>query len=190
VLVDELDRVLDGHDVLAALRVDLVDHRGERRGLTRAGGAGHEHQALRALGHLLDDRRKVQLAERPDLDGDDADGRGHRAALTVDVAPEAGETLDTEGEIELVLLLELLLLALVEHAVGEALGVLGRQLLELGERLELAVLADLGVGPRGDVQIGRPAVDHDRQEVVHRRGHSVLCLPGARSPATARACER
>ena len=30
VLVDELDRILDCQDVLVALRVDLVDHRGER----------------------------------------------------------------------------------------------------------------------------------------------------------------
>ena len=68
-----------------------------------------------------------------------------RAALAVDVAAEAGEPLDAEGQVELVLLLELLLLPLVQDAVGEALRVLGRQLLELGQRRQLAVQPDLRV---------------------------------------------
>jgi hypothetical protein len=38
VRVEELDRVLDGHDVLVARLVDLVDQRGERRRLARAVG--------------------------------------------------------------------------------------------------------------------------------------------------------
>ena len=50
VLVDVLDRILDGDDVLAALGVDLVDHRRQRRRLAAAGRAGDEHQAARPLG--------------------------------------------------------------------------------------------------------------------------------------------
>jgi hypothetical protein len=33
ILVHELDRVFDGDDVIAAVLVDVVDHRAERRGL-------------------------------------------------------------------------------------------------------------------------------------------------------------
>jgi hypothetical protein len=183
VLVHELDGVLDRHDVLTALGIDLVDHGRERGGLAGAGGARDEDEALRTLRHLLDDRRQIQLAERPDLDGDDADGGGHRSALPVHVAAEAGQPLDAEGEVELVLFLELLLLPLVEHAVGQPLSVLGRQLLELGEGLQLAVLPDLWVGSGGDVEVGSPPLDHDGQEVVHRRGHGVLYVsPRADSP--------
>ena len=40
VLVHELDRVLDGDDVLGARVIDLVDHRRERRRLAAAGRAG------------------------------------------------------------------------------------------------------------------------------------------------------
>src|SRR4030095_2009604 len=36
-LVDELDRVLDGEDVIVAFLVDLVDHRGKRRRLAGSG---------------------------------------------------------------------------------------------------------------------------------------------------------
>ena len=50
VLVDVLDRILDREDVLAALGVDLVDHRRQRRRLAAAGRAGDEHQAARPVG--------------------------------------------------------------------------------------------------------------------------------------------
>ena len=42
--VEDLDRVLDRHDVLVLRLVDVVDHRAERRRLARAGRAGDEHQ--------------------------------------------------------------------------------------------------------------------------------------------------
>ena len=47
VAVHELDRILDREDVVGAVAVDLVDHRGERRRLARAGRAGHEDEAAR-----------------------------------------------------------------------------------------------------------------------------------------------
>ena len=49
VRVQELDRVLDRHDVLVARLVDLVDHRRQRGGLARAGRAGDEHEAARLV---------------------------------------------------------------------------------------------------------------------------------------------
>ena len=59
-----LDRVLDRHDVRRARRVDVVDHRGERRGLAAAGGAGHEHEAALFLRDLLEHRRQAELVDR------------------------------------------------------------------------------------------------------------------------------
>jgi hypothetical protein len=82
---------------------------------------------------------QAQLVEPADLDGDDTDRGGDRAALPIDVAAEAGETLDAEGQIELVLFLELLLLPLVQDAVRQALRVLGHLHVELREGGQLAV---------------------------------------------------
>ncbi len=177
VLVDELDRVLDGDDVLGPLGVDLVNHRGERGRLAGAGGTGDQDEALGAIRHLLDDRGQAQLVEPADLDRDDADGGGDRAALTIHVAAETGEALDAEGQIELVFLLELLLLSLVQDAIRQALRVLGHLHLELGEGGQLAVQPNLRVRPGGDVQVGGPTLDHQRQQVVHRRGHWFLEPP-------------
>ena len=89
VLVHELDRVLDRDDVGAALGVDLVDHRGQRGRLAGAGRAGHEDEALRLLGELLDDRGKLEVVERADLVGNHADRGARRAPLPVDVAADA-----------------------------------------------------------------------------------------------------
>ena len=52
--VDELDRVLDRDDVLVAVAVDLVEHRGEGRRLAGAGRARDEDQAAVLLGELRD----------------------------------------------------------------------------------------------------------------------------------------
>ncbi len=47
VVVEELDRILNGEDVAAALGVDRIDHRCERGGLARAGWAADEDEAVR-----------------------------------------------------------------------------------------------------------------------------------------------
>ena len=61
--VHELDRVLDGEDVVVALGVDLVDHGRQRGGLARSGRARHQHQSARLVAHLAHDGRKSQLVE-------------------------------------------------------------------------------------------------------------------------------
>ena len=48
--VQELDRVLDRDDVLGHRRVDVVDHRRERRRLARAGRAGQQDDPALLLG--------------------------------------------------------------------------------------------------------------------------------------------
>jgi hypothetical protein len=43
-LEDELDRVLERQDMARFLRVAIIEHRGNRSRLARAGRADHEHQ--------------------------------------------------------------------------------------------------------------------------------------------------
>ena len=58
VAMQELDRIFDRDDVGAAVLVDVLDHRRERRRLARAGHAGDEHQAARLHRDLLEHRRQ------------------------------------------------------------------------------------------------------------------------------------
>ncbi len=73
VLVHELDRILDRDDVIAAVLVDVVDHRAERRRLAGSGRARHEHEALVEATQLQDVRRQAQIRRGQDLRRDDAE---------------------------------------------------------------------------------------------------------------------
>ena len=73
-LVDDLDRILDRQDVVAPRAVDVVDHRGERCRLARAGRARDEHETARLVREALDARRQAELVERRDDRRDDAEG--------------------------------------------------------------------------------------------------------------------
>ena len=62
-----LDGVLDGQDVVGAVLVDVVDHRGQRRGLAAARGAGDQDQAAGLVRQFLQNRRQAQLLHGGDL---------------------------------------------------------------------------------------------------------------------------
>ena len=62
VVVEVLDRVLDGQDVELAMLVDVVDDRGQCGGLARPGRPGHEHEAAGKAGEPFGDRGETQLA--------------------------------------------------------------------------------------------------------------------------------
>ena len=100
VAMEELDRVFDGHDVRAAVVVDVVDHRRERRALAAAGGAGDEHEAALFVGDPLQHLRQAELVDRADLHGNDAEDQADRAALLEHVAAEPAEAGDAVGEVD------------------------------------------------------------------------------------------
>ena len=89
VLVDELDRVLDGHHVAAAVAVDVIDHRRQRGGFARAGRARHQHQSARPHADVLGDLRQHQVVDRLDLDRNRPQHRAHVPALPEAVHAES-----------------------------------------------------------------------------------------------------
>jgi hypothetical protein len=101
VLVDELDRILDGDDVLLPLAVDLVDHRGERGRLAAARRPRHEDEAARELRHVDDRRRQAELMELRRLMGNRPERAADAALLVVHVAAETGDAADAEREVQL-----------------------------------------------------------------------------------------
>src|SRR5207253_10277625 len=103
---EELDRILDGHDVAGLVGVDVIDHRRERSRFSRAGGAGDEDEAALLPRDLLEDLGEEQLLDGVDLEGDDAEDDADGAALLEAVDAEAAQAGDAVSEIELVLRLE------------------------------------------------------------------------------------
>ena len=110
VLVQVLDRVLDRDHVLVAFLVDLVQHRRQCGGLAGPRRSGHEHEAAGLVADGGHHGGQAQLLEAADLVGDGAVDRRHRPPLHEDVGAEAGQALDAEGEVELQLFLEPVLL--------------------------------------------------------------------------------
>ena len=53
-------------------RVDVVDHRRQRRRLTRAGGAGQQDDPALLLREVADHRRQPEVRDGADLKGDRA----------------------------------------------------------------------------------------------------------------------
>ena len=148
VRVQELDRVLDRHDVLLARVVDLVDHRRERGGLARAGRAGDEHEAARAARELVHDGRQAELVDRGQLGGDQAEGGADRAALVVGVDAEAGVAGDRVGEVDLPVGLQALALVVGEDRVDDLARVIRGEHGVALERRQTAAHAERRRGAR------------------------------------------
>jgi hypothetical protein len=72
----------------------------------------------------------------------------------------------TKGEVELVLLLELVLLGVGQDAVADALGIGRAERLDVLDRSERAVDPQLRGGAGGDVEIRGPLLDHLLEELV------------------------
>ena len=99
--VEDLDRVLDRHDVPVVVVVDEVDHRAERRRLTRACRSGDEDEAAWVIGELANDGRQTERLERRDVALDAPQHEADRAALAHHVDAEATEARHGVGEVGL-----------------------------------------------------------------------------------------
>ena len=110
----------------------------------------------------------IEVLEGLDLVRDGPECAGHRTALHEDVRPEARESAHPEGQVELVVLLELVLLRVGEDRVAELLRLRrgqGRQL----QGVQAAVDAELRRRIGGDVEVARPLLDHRLQELMQVR---------------------
>ena len=182
--MDELDRVFDRDDVTLQFLIDLVDHRGERGALSRAGGAGDEHEATGPVGQLGDDVGQAQLLEGLHVEGNLPDHDRDAATLFEHVAAEAREILDAEREVKLALGLEPLFLVLGEHRIGERQGVLGRHDLFAGGAHDIAVHAKFGTLAGNQMEVGSVLFDHLLEQRPEVDWHAPSPYPAAVSLTT------
>jgi hypothetical protein len=168
----ELDRILDRHDVTGAIAVDVVDHRGERGRLARARRARDEHEPAMLHRDVLDHLRQHQLIDRLDAERDRAEHDADGAALLEHVDAEAAEPGDAVGEVDFARVVEALLLDRVHDPERHLLDVLGREPLAALERHERAVDAEHRRQSRLQVDVRGPALEGDLQDLVEL--HRVL----------------
>ena len=141
VRVQDLDRVLDRHDVPVVVVVDVIDHRAERRRLARAGRSGDEDETALVVGELADDGRQPERLERRDVALDAPQHEADRAALAHHVHAEAAETGNGIGEVGLGRADELLGALLRHDRERDPLGLHRRDRCEVGP-IEPAVDAE------------------------------------------------
>src|SRR5581483_2523339 len=155
--VDELDRVLQGDDVLLLGRVHEVDHGRQRGRLPRAGRPGDQHQPVLAEGQALDDVGEPELLERSDLGGDDPEDGPLAVPLVEHVDAEPGHVGDLDREVEVPVLLEQAPLVVVEDVVDHPVHLVPAQDAVV-DRRQLAVEAHHRRRPRREVQVGAVAL--------------------------------
>ncbi len=86
--VYELDWIFEADDVQLPGLVQVVDHRGERGRLARAGGAGDQDHALVKVAELGHGLRERQLFQGRDFRRNGPESRADARLLAVDVHPK------------------------------------------------------------------------------------------------------
>src|SRR5581483_2173869 len=166
VVVEELDRVLDRHDVDGFRRVDQVDEAGQRGALARAGGAGDEHQAPLEGGEVGHGVGQAQGPEGDDLVGDDPHDGADAVALAQDVDAKASDAGDGVGRVELEVVLEALPLLLGDDGVEQLPDGGAVEDGVFGQRRQLPPKADDRVAAGGQVEVRAAEGDDPAEDVV------------------------
>jgi hypothetical protein len=165
VLVQVLDRVLDGEDVARGGAVAVVDHRRQRGRLARTGGADQQHQAARGHDDVLEHLRQLQFLDAGDGAADGADHHAHLAALLEHVDAEAAGILQRQGHVQFQVALELRHLALVHQRVGDLLDHARREA-GVAQGVQLSLHLDVDRSPRGQEHVRGVLLRHQLQEIA------------------------
>jgi hypothetical protein len=168
--VHELDRVLDGDDVVGTVVVAVVDHAGEGSRLAGAGGAGDQHQSARQHAQVAEYLRRVQVIQRQDGGGDVAEHRPRAAVLIEGVDAKTRQLRNLEGEVGLEEFLVGLALLVVHDVVHHGVHFLVRQRRHV-DALHVAVDPDHRGHPRGQVQVRGIVLHGECQELRDIDGH-------------------
>src|SRR4030095_548394 len=99
VVVHKLDRLLDRDDMPRVVGVNVIDERGQRSRLTRAGRAGNEDKTAAQIAKLPNDGRNAELFERSDPGGNEPEDGAVAVGLLEVVAAETRFLVHLVGEI-------------------------------------------------------------------------------------------
>ena len=161
-------------------RVDVVDHRRQRRRLARAGRPGEQDDPARLLGERADHLGQAEVVDRPHLEGDRAAGDRDVAALAEGVDAEAREPANLVGEVGLALVRELVEQTLVGQDVLERRARCPPRSAARRPSIGRSVAVDARHRRRVhlDVEVGALPLDHVAQRSIDVERHH-LALSGA-----------
>src|SRR5574337_14877 len=161
----ELDGGFNGADVIVGVLVAVADHRGNRGGLARAGGAHEDNDAAFRHHQVFQHWRQPELVESGNIGIQRAQHRAHAALLHKGADAETPDARRTNGELALLGGVKFLGLAVIHDGPHQDAGLLHCQGL-VGGRGDLPVHLDGGWKPRGDEQVRTLARHHGAQQVL------------------------
>jgi len=117
------DWLLDGDDMPVEVFVDVVNHAGQRRGLTTPGRAGDQKQAARPPAQGRNDSRQADLVEAQQFRRDQAEHHRYVPLLAENRCTEAAGVAEGKTKVRPSDLLELLLVLFRRNALHQGHGV-------------------------------------------------------------------
>ena len=169
VRMHELHRVLDGHDVAIAHLVAVPDHRGQGVRLARAGGAHHDDHAALGQREVLEHRGQLELLEGRDLGVDRAQHDADPVLLHERIDAEAADPAGADGEVHLLVGLELGGLLVVHQRARELDRMLTRER-RVRDRQHLPVDLEGGRELGGQEQVRAVLRQHQLEQVMQELG--------------------
>ncbi len=186
----KLDRIFEADDIEAARLVEMIDHCGQRRRLSRTRGTGDEHHTLVVITELGDYRRHIQLLQCRHVAGNMPEHGTVASLLAEHVDSESPTFLGDVGKVEIVTATELFLLVVRQDLQDIALEFDVREFAKL-DRHQVAVHPQHRRHTDRQVDIGAALCETEFQECVDS-GHRVS-LQSARAlrsvrPSTGSVC--
>jgi hypothetical protein len=166
VRVHVLNRILDRNHVYGTRTIDMVDHRGQCRGLAAAGRTCQKHQAMWPGGKLLGYGGHTQRFECGNLKRDDPQRQRYGAPLVVYIDAKTGNALNITGGITGTRLFKLFHLRVCQDTPGH-----GQRVLRFQDRradaFQQTVDSELRLRTACKQQIRGIALVHPRNEFAN-----------------------
>ncbi|MNI51946.1 hypothetical protein D3C73_1066980 [compost metagenome] len=163
-LVNELDGVFDGEDVVMTMGIEVIDHRRQRGGLAGTGRAGYQHQATGSVGHLAEHVAHAQFIHALHFRRDGAKHRARATVLVEHIDPKTRHAGYFKGKVGFQMFFELHPLGVIHDGMDQSLHLLviqGRQI----DASHITVDANHRRQAGGQVQIGCPLFGAECQQL-------------------------
>src|SRR6185369_275864 len=127
VAVQEFDRVFNGNDVTGPVLIDIVDHRGKRRGLSASGRPGNQDQPALFICNFFQHRRKVKGFKARNIEGDRPKNKRDASPLVIGADTKTADSGNSVGKVHFVAVFKLLYLARVHHRASHVEDIFTRK---------------------------------------------------------------